>query len=382
MSVGCVDPDSNSKPPQIQLSKHNKQVFRKHIIIKAEQSEHGINVILTPGSRLGPVFVNGEYLEQGRQARLDQGFVIHLAYETVLIYHAPGEYIPRETVRRLTLACQPDREHFEQTKAMLAERQSHRKALENQQNRSGSQSTLGVNTHSSISPKKPDVSDLLRSKLPALLTFHKENEDIFLNAVFSEAEQASVNFRLAPAYVLYLAIRHVHTATVGLTEAHFQAFCVKITEKLQQTIESNIASAGDLAFWMANSSELLNFVRFDADVCPRFTVQNVLAQIVQMSFRFLVGCQTKELQHLMNAFFADTDEDMPSEDPEYEADLNVDKETGKFCYFICQNGGFQNGIFLYSVVALRVDILVVPIFVGDVFDVVFCCRTHAIRVTI
>lgn len=44
--------------------------------------------------------------------------------------------------------------------------------------------------------------------------------------------------------------------------------------------------AGALAFWMANASELLNFVKQDRDL-SRITVdaQDVLAHLVQMAFK-------------------------------------------------------------------------------------------------
>lgn len=44
--------------------------------------------------------------------------------------------------------------------------------------------------------------------------------------------------------------------------------------------------AGSLAFWMANASELLNFIKQDKDL-SRITLdaQDVLAHLVQMAFK-------------------------------------------------------------------------------------------------
>lgn len=44
--------------------------------------------------------------------------------------------------------------------------------------------------------------------------------------------------------------------------------------------------AGALAFWMANASELLNFIKQDRDL-SRITLdaQDVLAHLVQMAFK-------------------------------------------------------------------------------------------------
>lgn len=45
--------------------------------------------------------------------------------------------------------------------------------------------------------------------------------------------------------------------------------------------------AGALAFWMANASELLNFIKQDRDL-SRITLdaQDVLAHLVQMAFKY------------------------------------------------------------------------------------------------
>lgn len=45
--------------------------------------------------------------------------------------------------------------------------------------------------------------------------------------------------------------------------------------------------AGALAFWMANASELLNFIKQDKDL-SRITLdaQDVLAHLVQMAFKW------------------------------------------------------------------------------------------------
>ena len=64
------------------------------------------------------VFVNGEFLDTGRQTELDHGYVVHLAYDTILLYLAPGHHLPKDTVRRLTRDCQPDKDNFEQIGVM------------------------------------------------------------------------------------------------------------------------------------------------------------------------------------------------------------------------------------------------------------------------
>lgn len=58
--------------------------------------------------------------------------------------------------------------------------------------------------------------------------------------------------------------------------------CVAVIGILQK--QKNIAGA--LAFWMANASELLNFIKQDRDL-NRITLdaQDILAHLVQMAFK-------------------------------------------------------------------------------------------------
>lgn len=62
---------------------------------------------------------------------------------------------------------------------------------------------------------------------------------------------------------------------------------------------------------MANASELLHFYKQDGDI-SRFSLdsQDVLANAVQMAFRYLVNCMQTELHHTMLAFLNPSDADM------------------------------------------------------------------------
>uniref|UniRef100_A0A3B3SZG0 Afadin, adherens junction formation factor n=1 Tax=Paramormyrops kingsleyae TaxID=1676925 RepID=A0A3B3SZG0_9TELE len=70
--------------------------------------------------------------------------------------------------------------------------------------------------------------------------------------------------------------------------------------------------AGALAFWMANASELLNFIKQDRDL-SRITLdaQDVLAHLVQMAFKYLVHCLQSDLNNYMPAFLDDPEEQNP-----------------------------------------------------------------------
>ena len=99
----------------------------------------------------------------------------------------------------------------------------------------------------------------------------------------------------------------------------------------QEAVQRAAGLSGSLAFWMANSSEFLNFVRQDREVSQRIgNNEDILANTVQLAFRYLVVTETRELNDLMSAFLADTDVDIPIEGVDMESD--VDKVTGKLIF--------------------------------------------------
>lgn len=62
------------------------------------------------------------------------------------------------------------------------------------------------------------------------------------------------------------------------------SLCSSVVAQKQKNI------AGALAFWMANASELLNFIKQDKDL-SRITLdaQDVLAHLVQMAFKLVLA---------------------------------------------------------------------------------------------
>jgi len=78
---------------------------------------------------------------------------------------------------------------------------------------------------------------------------------------------------------------------------------------MEGVIQKQKNIAGALAFWMANASELLNFIKQDRDL-SRITLdaQDVLAHLVQMAFKYLVHCLQSELNNYMPAFLDDPEE--------------------------------------------------------------------------
>ncbi|XP_045699576.1 afadin isoform X2 [Phyllostomus hastatus] len=158
--------------------------------------------------------------------------------------------------------------------------------------------------------------------LPASIEFRESSEDSFLSAIINYTNSSTVHFKLSPTYVLYMACRYVLSSQYrpDLSPAERTHKVVAIVNKMVSMMEGVIQEvdqvdqkqkniAGALAFWMANASELLNFIKQDRDL-SRLTLdaQDVLAHLVQMAFKYLVHCLQSELNNYMPAFLDDPEE--------------------------------------------------------------------------
>lgn len=143
---------------------------------------------------------------------------------------------------------------------------------------------------------------LIASCCPLLVRhpLHPLDEERFLSAVLHYTNSSTVHFKLSPAYVLYAAGRsalRTHGGTriinkgVAMAESVIQAsinlrgrlikaiptgclfvfFCFLlrlIVRFVVDLVQRQRSIAGALAFWMANSSELLNFLKHDRELNP------------------------------------------------------------------------------------------------------------------
>lgn len=179
---------------------------------------------------------------------------------------------------------------------------------------------------------QPD--DGMGDKLPARLEFRESGEDAFFAAVISEVNGDRVHFKLAPTYTLYMCCRY-RTSPAYREEISRQERSERLTHTVQKianmvrsTVEENSQFPGSLAFWIANSSELLHFLNQDIDVAPLLKESHqLLYQSVQMSFKHLVQCVEQELRTLMSAFL-DITEDADMEDSDVESMLDPDASDG------------------------------------------------------
>jgi afadin len=142
--------------------------------------------------------------------------------------------------------------------------------------------------------------------LPASLEFREDAEDPFLNSIIRDVNGATVQFKLAPTYTLYMATRYRlsmhYRPDMPPNERMHRAvgFVNKTAQLTQMTVQDNADNAGGLSFWMANASELLNFFKVDQDI-SQFSqdARDVLAESVQESFSRLVSCLQEELRNVM-----------------------------------------------------------------------------------
>ncbi|KAG8583293.1 hypothetical protein GDO81_008357 [Engystomops pustulosus] len=158
--------------------------------------------------------------------------------------------------------------------------------------------------------------------LPASIEFRESSEDSFLSAVINYTNSSTVHFKLSPTYVLYMTCRYVlsnqyrpdfisseRTHKVIAIVNKMVSMMEGVIQEVDQGDQKQKNIAGALAFWMANASELLNFIKQDRDL-SRLTLdaQDVLAHLVQMAFKYLVHCLQLELSNYMPAFLDDPEE--------------------------------------------------------------------------
>lgn len=148
--------------------------------------------------------------------------------------------------------------------------------------------------------------------LPAILEVWESIEDHFLNIIINRVDPMHVQFKLCITYTFYMVTRYRAStyfrpdilpedrATLLIT------FCHKYTELFRNTVEEHKYNQDYLAFWMANASELLNFLKNDKHLRAfTFESQDTLSQAVHAAFNYLVLCQHQDLHAALTTFVND-----------------------------------------------------------------------------
>ncbi|XP_056016214.1 afadin-like isoform X4 [Ostrea edulis] len=156
--------------------------------------------------------------------------------------------------------------------------------------------------------------------LPAVLEFREDKEEHFFANIILDSATAGIQFKLAPTYTIYLAVRF-SLSNGYRSDLSPQDKAIKITDLVikianftHQAIHSHRDNPAALAFWMANSSEILHFFKQDHDIHPfSQDAQEMLAESVQMAFHHLNRCLQYDLQRTLPAFLDDGDDDDSSD---------------------------------------------------------------------
>lgn len=128
--------------------------------------------------------------------------------------------------------------------------------------------------------------------LPAVLEFPEEPQEQFLARVITHLDVTTPTFRLAPAYTLYLCARyrastHYRPELTPSERAHKLTLLLQHAAMLiRHTIQDRSTEGMSQAFWLANASELLHFLKSDRHVSAfSLQAQDTLADAVQLAFR-------------------------------------------------------------------------------------------------
>lgn len=151
--------------------------------------------------------------------------------------------------------------------------------------------------------------------LPAILELWEEGENAFLGKIISQLDPERVLFKLAPTYTLYMAIRYrasTHFKKISPEERaqRLTVFVDKAANILQWTIQEKQNNLEAVAFWLANSSELLHFLKQDRHL-SHYTLhaQESLAESVQDAYAILVRSSVEGLYMAIASFLENPDKE-------------------------------------------------------------------------
>ncbi|XP_061750135.1 afadin-like [Nerophis ophidion] len=169
-----------------------------------------------------------------------------------------------------------------------------------------------VETNHTGSPQ-PDFWDPLG--LPLGITISDHLEDDFLSAVINSTNSSTVHFKLSPAYALYAASRSMLQrpgSSAAGTMDRVTALVNKMVALIGKTIQIHQDVAGALAFWMANTSELLDFLENDKDLSGLTRQSRLcLSHLVHQAYSSLIQCLQSELQKHLPTFLVDPEQHGP-----------------------------------------------------------------------
>ncbi|XP_019727953.1 LOW QUALITY PROTEIN: afadin [Hippocampus comes] len=196
---------------------------------------------------------------------------------------------------------------------------------------------------------QPDSFDQLGLPLGIQLCDH--SEEAFLTAVINYSNSSTIHFKLSPAYALYaagrFALRRPDAATGGVSSIVDKMVAVtsKVIQASPEAYSCHVSLpsvrgrggdaneewggtpqrqhilfifqrqqdiAGALAFWLANTSELLNFFKHDKDLSGLTRQSQLdLSHLVHKAYSHLIQCIQIELSKNLPTFLIDPEQHGP-----------------------------------------------------------------------
>ncbi|OAF66936.1 hypothetical protein A3Q56_05261 [Intoshia linei] len=147
------------------------------------------------------------------------------------------------------------------------------------------------------------------SKLPLILEFNHPDE--LISSVVWSINTQTVPFKHGPAYIFYLACRQF-IENESLYVEELASFVHKICMAFSGIVEKSVNSSVNLAFWIANISEFLHFIKYDVDICRVVPTKLVLklSQILETSFYHLIDQLQLKTEPSMLDFMDQSDADL------------------------------------------------------------------------
>ena len=167
--------------------------------------------------------------------------------------------------------------------------------------------------------------------LPGLIEFSAEAESTLLAAICNNqaSDQPTTGsgnpaathwqFRLAPVYTMYMMLRYrlSQKYTGGRTgsqlsfndKLHALAPLIhKMVNCMREAVDANHLEKHVLPYWLANTAELLYFLKQDVHLAQvSFDAQELLADTVQLTFKYLAAIMQHQLDQVLVAFFDPSD---------------------------------------------------------------------------
>uniref|UniRef100_A0A183UYX5 Afadin n=1 Tax=Toxocara canis TaxID=6265 RepID=A0A183UYX5_TOXCA len=175
-------------------------------------------------------------------------------------------------------------------------------------------------THSLSASQQRTATPALSSseEIPALLHVLEAAEDSFLSHILCDYAE-TLQFKLAPAFIVYMVVRHriADSDRVGKEQRaqSIRIFLMKTTQRIRASLAVTFLYRLELfsqerplskelyAFWMANSSEMLNFLKRDVELnaITEISVQQLFIECVESSFNALSSSFKDDLRRAIGS---------------------------------------------------------------------------------